>query len=313
MADPVVDQVGHQLFEQHRVPEHRGGGGGHREPHPGEFGRALDPAGHPGQHLAEIHGTRVLHRPVAAGEHQQPLDQPFLAGVHLQELSTQVAHPLVGVRVAHGVLDQGTVDRQRGPQLVGGVRDEPALTVEGAVEPLQHVVEGVGQFPDLVAGPGQRHALVQAPLGHASRVRGDLAERSQGTSGHQPADRHREDTGDGQRDEGLVEQVREGGLPRPLGGLRDLRGQPVVHGFDGDASRLAAHHPVHLGRPPVLVDDLAERGVRQVRAQAAFGQGVVDRHQRRAADEEDEPVPGGQPGADADVRQETRPGPHRIR
>ena len=69
------------------------------------------------------------------------------------------------VRPGDGHLDQGPVDRQRGAQLVRGVGDEPALAVEGAVQPLQHGVERVGQLLDLVARAGQRDPLVQPAAG----------------------------------------------------------------------------------------------------------------------------------------------------
>jgi len=48
----------------------------------------------------------------------------------------------------HGDLDQRPAQRERGAQLVGGVGDEPALAVEGLVEPRHHRVEGVRELAD---------------------------------------------------------------------------------------------------------------------------------------------------------------------
>ena len=47
-------------------------------------------------------------------------------------------------------------DGERGTQLVRGVGDEPPLAVEGALEPVEHVVEGLGQLVELVARTLQR-------------------------------------------------------------------------------------------------------------------------------------------------------------
>ena len=55
-----------------------------------------------------------------------------------------------GVPVGQGHLDLGPDHRQRGAQLVRGVGDEPALGVEGGLQPVQHLVERVGQVGHLV-------------------------------------------------------------------------------------------------------------------------------------------------------------------
>ena len=49
-------------------------------------------------------------------------------------------------------------------QLVRGVRHELALGVEGRVQALQHHVEGVGEFLDLIGRPGQRDPVPQVAV-----------------------------------------------------------------------------------------------------------------------------------------------------
>ena len=83
---------------------------------------------------------------------------------------------------------------QRRPQLMRGVRDEPALRVErgshraiGVLKRLEHAVEAGRQQRDLVATPAGRE-----PAAEITR-RGDLiggaghdSQRAQGTTGNQP-------------------------------------------------------------------------------------------------------------------------------
>jgi hypothetical protein len=53
-----------------------------------------------------------------------------------------------GVELAAGRADALVADRgERAAQLVRGVGDEAALAGEGVLEPVQHVVEGLGEDP----------------------------------------------------------------------------------------------------------------------------------------------------------------------
>ena len=68
--------------------------------------------------------------------------------------------------------------RQRRAQLVRGVGDERALTRERIGETIEHVVEGVGQHPDLAgAAIGLVHAVVQVARVDLRRHRGHPAQR----------------------------------------------------------------------------------------------------------------------------------------
>jgi hypothetical protein len=58
-----------------------------------------------------------------------------------------------GIGVVQHEVDGGAHDGQRGAQFVRGVGDEPLLALECGLEPAEHLVEGLGQFAEFVAGP----------------------------------------------------------------------------------------------------------------------------------------------------------------
>ena len=58
-----------------------------------------------------------------------------------------------GGGVVEDDVDGCTHHRQRRAQFVGGIGDEPPLAVESALEPVEHLVEGLGQLLELVARP----------------------------------------------------------------------------------------------------------------------------------------------------------------
>ena len=103
-------------------------------------------------------------------------------------MGAELAQRLAGLRVVEGDVDERAVDGQRGAQFVGGVGDEPALAVEGAVEAFQHGVEGVGEIFDLVVGAGQGDSFVQAAVGDSAGGGGDVLQRPQCPAGQQPAE-----------------------------------------------------------------------------------------------------------------------------
>jgi hypothetical protein len=107
---------------------------------------------------------------------------------------------------------------QRGAELVGGVGDEAALAVEGAVEALQHGVEGVGQVLELVVGPLQGDALLQVAVGDPAGGGGDVLQRPQRPPGQQPAEPSGGDADDPEGDQ-RGEQHRAQGVVAVLFGL----------------------------------------------------------------------------------------------
>ena len=98
---------------------------------------------------------RLLPQPatlLGLREQQQVLDEPL----HALDLDPYEAlDPLhvarLDVRLAGEHLELAADDRQRRAQLVRSVGDEVTLAVERALEPVEHVVERVGERPDLVA------------------------------------------------------------------------------------------------------------------------------------------------------------------
>jgi hypothetical protein len=91
----------------------------------------------------------------------------------------------VGRVVAHQ-LQVPADDRDRRAELVAGVVQEPPLSGEGRLQPVQHVVEGPGQLGDVVVSadrdpPGQ--VGFADPLGRLA----DQPDRRQHPSGQQPA------------------------------------------------------------------------------------------------------------------------------
>jgi hypothetical protein len=153
------------------------------------MGGGLGLGGDAPDEVGEVDGDGVGEALFAAGQGQQPVDEPFVALVDGQQVGAELAQRLAGLRVLQGDLDEGAVDGQRGAELVGGVGDEAALAVEGgAVEALQHGVEGVGEVLELVVGAVQGDALLQVAVGDPAGGGGDVLQRPQRPAGQQPAE-----------------------------------------------------------------------------------------------------------------------------
>ena len=131
------------------------------EPEPGDAGR--------GQlegvlgHRRQVQQLAAGHALIADGQDQQrldhvlgPVDVPADPRRHVLQLLRRPG------RLGQGDVDGGAHDGERRAELVRGVRDEPALGGEREVQPFQHVVEGIGQFLELVA---RRRSGPAAPPG----------------------------------------------------------------------------------------------------------------------------------------------------
>ena len=142
--------------------------------------------------LTQVHGRARLEPALAPGQRQQRLDQPLLllaGGEHAPARLAQRLDRRVGV--AERDLDERALERDRRPQLVRRVRDEPALGLERRLEPAEQPVERVAELLELVVGAVEREALVQVALGDppgASAHRPHRAQRSPGTSQPSPID-----------------------------------------------------------------------------------------------------------------------------
>jgi hypothetical protein len=159
---------------------------------PGPAGLARGLRHHMGAHIGEVHGQPLGDLVLRTGRQQKAGDQPFAAAVDLQQVLAELLHVLGRSGAVHGDLDEGAAQGQRGVQLVGGFGDEAALSVEGAVEALDHRVEGVGEVLHLVVGAAQRDAFVQSTVGGRSAGDpaggvGDPAQRGRRPAGQYPA------------------------------------------------------------------------------------------------------------------------------
>ncbi|MCQ0012228.1 hypothetical protein LUX73_51395 [Actinomadura madurae] len=233
VPDRVLDEVLHEPLDEHRVTPR----GGRAEPPvdghvagPGLRGGLLEDVP---RHVGQVQRPGVHHDVLGAGEGEQPVDEPLVPPVDDQERLAQPFDVVGRVRAAHRHVDQRPVDRERGAQLVRGVRDEPALPVERPRQPAEHRVEGVGQLLDVVARP-----LVGDPLGevvaarHPPRRVGDRVDGAQRPVGEQPAEAEPRRGDQPERDAALGEQ----GVERlPLVVLAALDQDPLdLRGGDHD-------------------------------------------------------------------------------
>ena len=159
--------------------------------------------GHQGQ-VDVLSGEGAL---VGAAEQEQCFGEVDRPGVDRVEALDEFA--VVAVRIAAGHVEKGLRDRQRGAQLVGGVGGESLLFGDVCLEPREEAVDGVGEILQLVAGPGEREALVQVALGDLPGGRRHRPQRAQDPARDQPAERDRDDGHDRQRDPGLDESLVE--------------------------------------------------------------------------------------------------------
>ena len=86
---------------------------------------------------------------IGAAEHEQSFGEVDRSGVDGVEAVDELA--VVAARILAGHVEQRLRDRQRGAQLVGGVGRESLLFGDLRFEPLEHGVEGVGKFAELIA------------------------------------------------------------------------------------------------------------------------------------------------------------------
>ena len=113
------------------------------------------------------------------------------------------------------------------------LREASSLALEGGLEPVEHVVEGLCELPQLVVRTGERDPRRQVVSGGAARCLGDGVDGSQRASGSDPAEDRGQHQGDDERDQRVGQQVREREVPLVLGSLqlevrRALGQDPVV-------------------------------------------------------------------------------------
>ncbi|SIH94074.1 Uncharacterised protein [Mycobacteroides abscessus subsp. abscessus] len=242
--DRVVDEVARHLGEQHGVTAHRcalGVDGDAHAPLIGEGHEGLD-----GVLGEEGEVARFGAGGLAAGtaEQEQRLGECDRAGVDGPEPVEVAAHVPVGVLC--GDVEDRLRDRQRGPQFVGGVRGEALLLTDVGLDAVEHRIEDVGEFADLVAAPAHPDPMRELTAGHAPGGAGDLRERGEHASGEDPAAEEADD-------EEEAKGGRGGGEERPL--QVGAVGHEAVGGADGDVRDVAQEEDPHDGEEEDAGDD----------------------------------------------------------
>ena len=218
--------------------------------------RVADPG-----HLLEHHVVQVdqprrgRRRRVGPGQEQQVAHQP-LHPVCLDPQRLHGLRPVRGVGVGGGDVELGADHRQRALQVVRGVGHEVALVERGALEPVEHLVHGLGESLHLVAGAGQGHPPVQRALGDLGDLGPDLLDRTE-----RPPDDQPDRAGEQREHQRQPEQQQPG---QPAGHLlRRLEAGPDV-GRHRTVRRLGAlpPEPVVLGLLVVGSADGADDGRR---------------------------------------------------
>ncbi len=260
----------------------------HRQPPP----RACDcRRGDRGQ----VHRAGAAHRRavvVQPGQQQQVVHQAAEPS-HVDEHVVRRLRPgrHLGVRLRD--LELGPDRRQRAAQLVRRVRDEGALPGATGRQPVQHVVQGLGQPGHLVAGRRHRQPCPGACLGDVADTSTQRGDRLQCRADQEPAG-HRE-ASDEQRHPDQQHQPHDVHAAGRLGSRhRDedrapVRGRPRPRGHHPQAVRDADPRPRHRAHLPGPYVGQCPAGQQRdqcvtARRRRAHPAAVVDHlHEHRAA------------------------------
>jgi hypothetical protein len=129
---------------------------------------------------------------LAAGQDQQRLDDPLLVLAGREDPLQRVAQGSGrGIGIGQRHLDGRALQRQRRAQFMRGVRDESPLGGERSLQPVEQVVEGVGELGQLVVRAGRGQPPVEVVGGDLPHGGGHRGERAQHPSGHHPAQHER--------------------------------------------------------------------------------------------------------------------------
>jgi hypothetical protein len=122
---------------------------------------------------------------VGAAQEEQRFRQVDRPRVHEVESLDELDG--VAVRVVSSHVEQCLCDRQRGAQLVGGVRRKPLLFGDMGLQPGKHRVERIGELAELVIGPFQPDSMGKRSARGGPRGARDAGEGIEDPAGEDPA------------------------------------------------------------------------------------------------------------------------------
>ena len=223
VGDRVAQQVAQRLCEPVGVGEQRARGHlPELEAPRREQGRAAPQLLDEGLELDRLQAQELCL--LGLGEHQEVVHEAGDAGDLCLHEALHAPHLLAGGLLLSGEYLELAADHgQRRAQLVRGVRDERTLARERVGETVEHVVEGVGEHPHLLAlALDVVDPRVQVTGVHLRRHRGHPAQRAREAR----TDRQRGEQRPGER-----EQAREDERPRhaALGARHARQRLPHAH------------------------------------------------------------------------------------
>ena len=164
--------------------------------------------------------------------------------------------------MAQRELELGAQERERRPELVARVGDEAALVLERRLEPLEHVVQRLGEPRDLVLRRWHGQPAARGRGGDGARLAPHLFDRAQGRAGeHVPGER-REQECERRADEQLPPQA----LERLLADVERARQHQrvlLVRAADRDREQAPASARARARRPS-RAPSAAERTAREL-------------------------------------------------
>ncbi len=250
VAQPVVDQVGDHAAQQHGVAPDLDRARDRIDRHGpvGGDGELVGDAAHGG---AELDRRPPVDPALAAGEHQQPVEQVVqLVGADQHPLAHPPQLAGIGVGVVERDVDLGADRGQRGAQLVAGVGDEPALRGKPGLQAIEHRVEGVGELADLVPGTVERQPLVEPLVGDPAGRSGHRVDRAQRAPRRDPADRGGQQRGADEHEDQLQRDLVEDRVGQPgRQRARDVAVEQPVRDDQDHRGRRGEQRGVERGQP----------------------------------------------------------------
>ena len=139
---------------------------------------------------------------------------------------------VVAIGIAAGDVEQGLGDRERGAQLVGGVGRESLLLGDVCLKAREHVVEGIGEFAELILAARQPDSVGERSGGGRASGVCDAGQGGEHAAGEDPAAHETDHQQEGQHrgrpgNERVQEAGADGKEPRRPGATDAAQDRPV--------------------------------------------------------------------------------------